>query len=469
MTKRIGVLVTLLLLAGGSLASLADDGDASGFGFGGGGISALFPDLAGVNAFLSENGLPPMPEFLVGGVGGGRGGVIGGPSFGGMGFGVAATSTNENGSADLAIGAGGFDIGFAIGGDESSVLTVGAVLGGGASVLDLSFPGVQPAGIVPEPAGRAIGRAFAMAMPYVSFEAQLAGFFGLGVRIGYFLPVVGFDFEDGIGIPAPSLDLSGPFVGVSIEFGGIARVGGPSAATKQATAAGSLELAGAAAKLTVENGTGDIVVSSYPYSAAQTDSLRVVEWSAVCDEEGADGASLVEAKTGPDGASLRTAGDRHVDYVLRIPAGTDLDLVNGAGAIHVVGHTAAAVRVSLGVGEMSLAGMNVGDLSLSVGVGEIAVQAEAIGSMSAHAGIGRMQIFLPPDLSASISTSAGLGETSIDGFAVMTLAEHGFLWTGATDAVLGTGAAECSLSVGIGEIEVRATKPVSSTTKPVSP
>ena len=56
-----------------------------------------------------------------------------------------------------------------------------------------------------------------------------------------------------------------------------------------------------------------------------------------------------------------------------------------------------------------------------------------------------------------VSASVGIGETLIEGFPGMTQSERGFLWTSSTNAVLGTGVAECSLSVGIGQIEVRPT------------
>jgi hypothetical protein len=109
---------------------------------------------------------------------------------------------------------------------------------------------------------------------------------------------------------------------------------------------------------------------------------------------------------------------------------------------------------------MSLADIDAGDLSLSLGLGEIAVQARALGSLSAHAGIGMMRIYLPPDASASVSASVGIGETVFEGFPTTSLRERGFLWTRLADAVLGAGAADCSLSVGIGQIEVRVAKPV---------
>jgi hypothetical protein len=71
-----------------------------------------------------------------------------------------------------------------------------------------------------------------------------------------------------------------------------------------------------------------------------------------------------------------------------------------------------------------------------------------------------MRVYLPADVSASVSATVGIGETLFEGFPGMTQSERGFLWTSSTHAVLGTGAAECSLSVGIGQIEVRPTVPV---------
>jgi hypothetical protein len=452
-------MVVLGALAGGSMPGLAED--VLGFGFGGGGVAAFVPDLEGVNVFLSENGLAPMvPDVLFGGCGGGRGGIIGGPSLGGMGFGVAAESSSFDRRAELVIGAGGFDLGYAVGGDGASVLTLGAVLGGGAAVLDLTFSGVEPAeagaqGIIPEPVTRTVGRAFAMVMPYVSLEAQLMSFVGFDLRIGYLLPVFGLTFGEVVGIPTPSLDLSGPYVSLSIVFGGIAKAGGSVAGLKAATASGTLSVP-EGTRLSLENAMGSVAVSSVQYSEIQTGSRRVVEWSAVLKED-ADfaGNEFVEAASGPAGASLRTTAEGEVDYVLRVPPGTDLELVNGAGAVHIVGHSASAVRISLGAGEISLFDIDARELELSVGVGQIDVSARAIGSLSAHAGVGRILLELPPDSSATISASAGIGDTSISGFSGMTLREQGFLWTRAADAVLGSGLAVISLSTGIGAVEVR--------------
>jgi hypothetical protein len=317
---------------------------------------------------------------------------------------------------------------------------------------------VSPAGIIPEPTTRTIGRAFAMAMPYVSFEAQILSFLGFEVRIGYVLPVFGIGFEEGVGIPAPSLELRGPFVGVSIVFGGISHVGGATETEARARESGTLALPGRA-RLLVENSIGDIAASGYADGATQSASVRTVEWTATYEQDAA--GSRVEWQEGPDGASLRTKGSDRVDYALRIPSGTDLEVDDGAGSIHINGHSASLVRISLGAGELWLAGVEAGEVSLSVGAGEIVVSGGFVGSLSAHAGVGRIVLDLPADVSATISASVGLGTTSIEGFTGMVLHERGLLWTKSTDAILGSGGGDYSLSVGIGRIETHPVAPPS--------
>ncbi len=113
--KRMLCLLTILIcisVMGSSL--LMAEPATRGFGFGGTMAMAFFPDMTGVNTFMSENGLAPMGDFLIGA----GGGVIGGLSFGGIGWGVLATSESETLQAELVFG-----------GDESSVLTVGVVFG----------------------------------------------------------------------------------------------------------------------------------------------------------------------------------------------------------------------------------------------------------------------------------------------------------------------------------------------------
>jgi len=462
MTKRVLALFVALSLAAGALACLGeDDGGALGFGYGGGGVAGFFPNLDGVNAFLSENGLAPLGEFLIGGGGSGRGGVIGGMSFGGMGWGVAAISTGLDRSAEFTMGAGGFDLGFAIGGDESSVLTIGAVLGGGASALELTIAGPvpldsDPRGVIPTPLTRTIGRAFAFVQPYVSMEAQIVSFVGFEVRIGYLVPIIGFDFGDLLGIPAPSLDLSGPFVGVSIVFGGIGGAtesGDDEGAT--ARSGGSFNL-GTRSGVSIENGVGNIVVSSYVVDTTQTDFQRIVEWTAVASAGDADSLKKlsVETETTAAGVTLHTVGDGKVDYALRVPAGTNLDLVDGAGRIEVAGHLAAQISVTLGAGEVALSNLVAEELSLSLGAGKIGLSGVEATELKAHVGAGEISLDLPLGASATVSASAGIGDVDVSGFPGMTVRSHRLFFTRSVNAVLGGGSAEVSLDAGIGRIEV---------------
>jgi hypothetical protein len=460
-SRILGCGFAVLALVAGSMLGLGQDESAPGglgFGFGGGGMAALFPDLGGVNTFLSENGLAPLGEFLIGGGGGGRGGTIGGMSFGGMGFGVTATSYGLDRMAEFVVGAGGFDLGFGVGGDESSVLAVGAVLGGGAGVLDLSFRDaeplrVDPQGIVPERNQRTIGRAFGFVMPYVSMEAQVASFVGFEVRIGYLVPVIGFDFGDLMGIPAPSLDFSGPFVGVSIVFGGIVGTGESEGDEAAALRSGGTFDLGTRDCVSIESGVGDIVISSYVADSTETASRRIVEWTATRPAD--DGAKLlVETETTEAGVTLRTVSEGRVDYALRVPAGTNLDLVGGAGRIEVAGHLAAQVSMTLGAGELALSNLVADDLSLSLGAGKIVLSGVEATQLKAHVGAGEITLDLPLAASATVSASAGIGDVNISGFPGMTLRSREFFLTRSVDAVLGSGSAEVSLSAGIGRIAV---------------
>jgi hypothetical protein len=103
--KRLLIVVTAV-----SLVTVAAAAQIRGFGFGGPMAIAFFPDMTGINTFLSENGLPSMGDYLFGAGGSGRGGVIGGPTFGGIGWGIVGTSEAEDRSAEFVFGGGGLDI-----------------------------------------------------------------------------------------------------------------------------------------------------------------------------------------------------------------------------------------------------------------------------------------------------------------------------------------------------------------------
>jgi hypothetical protein len=444
-----------------STASLAGAAATLGFGFGGSGATAFFPDLAGVDAYLSENGMDPLGSFLLGGGGGGRGGEIGGMAFGGMGFGVVATTPEEaDGVAELVVGAGGFDIGYAFGGDERSVLTLGAVLGGGATILTLVYPAVEPVagphGITPVPTEeRTIGRAYGFVLPYVSMEAQILSFLGLEVRIGYLLPVVGVDFGYAIGVPAPSLDLSGPFVGISLVFGGIGGGSEEREAARTATSSGSIDV-GSATKLSIEGGMGTIQIASSPAGTSETSPQRTIEWEAVRRASRPQGLADLHVEVAPTATeiSMRTVGKGgSVDYAILVPTGMDLDIVGGSGRIELAPYTGTEISISLGAGAVVLTGTEATTLSVSAGAGALALTYPKASLLTAHIGMGEIALTLPSDASATIAASVGMGELTIGGFPETAGTPRGVI-SRTLDAVLGAGAAQITLSAGMGKIDI---------------
>ena len=458
-----GWVLVALAVSGVSLGGAAA---TLGFGFGGSGAMAFFPDLDGVNAYLSENGMDPLGSFLIGGGGGGRGGVIGGMAFGGMGFGVVATTPEEaDRTAELVVGAGGFDIGYAVGGDERSVLTIGAVLGGGATVLTLVYPAVEPLagphGIMPMPMEeRMIGRAYGFVLPYVSMEAQILSFLGLEVRIGYLLPVVGVDFGYVVGVPAPSLDLAGPFVGISLVFGGIGGGSEERDAARTATSRGSIDV-GSATKLSIEGGMGMIQIASSPAGTSQTSSRRTIEWEAVRRASRPQGLADLQVEVAPTATdiSMRTVGKGgSVDYAILVPTGMSLDIVGGSGRIELAPYAGTEISISLGAGAVVLTGTQATTLSVSAGVGALVVTYPQANTLTAHIGMGEIALTLPSDASVTIAASVGMGEITIDGFPETVGTPRGMM-SRTLDAVLGAGEAEMTLSAGMGKIGITSPTP----------
>jgi len=442
---------------------------AQGFGFGGAMGMAFFPDLASVNAFLSENDLGAM-DLLYGGGGSGRGGIIGGPTFGGAGWGLVAESSSELRSAELVLGGGGFDMGYAVGGDDSSVLSVGSVLGGGAVVLtvtDLIFePSAnQPFGLEPTPTSREIGRAIGFVQPYVSLCAELLPWMGFELRIGYLFPLFGVSFGELVGVPLPSLDLSGWTVSLGIVFGGI---GGSDDRSGRATRRCEREVTAVSdgtllidpvQELRVVNGIGDIVVTSIAADRTQTGSMRTVSWQALrtASEDQIDDVQVVVE---PDeyGVTLRTVGVGRVDYTLAVPAGTDLAIRNHTGTVSIDSYEALTVVVENGVGDVLLRRIEAEALIVANGVGSVDLDGIDVGTLVVDVGVGDVRVSLPGTASARVAATASLGDVSIDRFPGMTGGVAGFIGkTG--EVVLGMGEDSMDLHVSIGQIDVTMVEP----------
>ena len=466
--KRKLCLFTILVLIGALSSSLAMAEPVRGFGFGGAMAMAFFPDMSENNAFLSENGLDPMPDFLIGAGGGGRSGVIGGPVFGGTGWGVLAISEGEEHHAELVFGGGGLDLGRAIGGDEGSVLTIGAVLGAGANILSVTgylAQTIDPQGLVPELTHHEVRRIVGFVQPYVSMSSQLLPWMGFDFRIGYVIPLLGAEYVDFLGIPAPTLELSGPTISFGFVFGGIGLPAKsddddkPSGHAQVTSASDGSFVVDAGDELVIENGLGDIVISAYAVDATQPASDLVVEWQAVrtAAERRIDELQVLLDVTDMS-TTLTTVGAGRVDYILRVPAGIDLTVTNGAGDVNLVSYEAQTIIIENGAGEVNVQSVRAIALIVAGGVGRVDLADVDAQTLIAELGIGEIVLGLSVSASARLIAKAGIGDVSIDRFPGMIGGVRGFLGKSG-NVTLGHGERMVELNVGIGRIGIEMRMP----------
>ncbi|MBW2562410.1 MAG: hypothetical protein JRE40_16390, partial [Deltaproteobacteria bacterium] len=340
-------------------------------------------------------------------------------------------SQSDDFHAELISAGGGFDLGAAIGGSEDSVLTIGIVLGAGANVLSLSSTfaddsedsdDVTTCGIVPAPTYRELVHVNGFVQPYVSMSAQLLPWMGFEFRLGYIFPVVGMDVGDLIGIPAPSLEMSGPTVSFGFVFGGI----GPSEEERQArlearateidpedaeehdkkmvtiASEGSFIVA-AGDEIVIENGMGDLMISAYPVDSTDATGDLVVQWQALrtAKEKRIEELQII-VEDADSGATLHTTGMGRIDYAIQIPTGIDLKVKNGAGNVTIVGHEAQTIIVESGIGEMDLQSLQAAALIVAGGLGRIELTDIAAQMLLVDLGLGEILIDLPVDTSARL-------------------------------------------------------------------
>ena len=367
----------------------------------------------------------------------------------------------------LVLGGGGFDLGAAIGGDERSVLTIGAVLGGGANVLSLTGYFVQtvdPAGLVPEPTNHELVHVMGFVQPYVSMSAQLLPWMAFELRLGYVLPVFGIDFGDVLGIPAPSLAMSGPTVSLGLVFGGI----GPTASLDDDKPSGHAQVTSVndgsfavatGTELVIENGLGDIAISGYVVDATQPVPDPVVEWQVVqtTGERWIDKLQ-VQLDVTDTGTTLKTVGRGRVDYVLRIPTGIDLKVKSSAGDINLISYEAQTIIIENGAGDVALQEVRATALIVAGGVGKIDLPDVDVQTLIAELGIGEIVLGLPMSASARVIAKAGIGDVSIDRFPGMIGGVRGFLGKSG-NVTLGHGERMVELNVGIGRIAIEMRMP----------
>jgi hypothetical protein len=221
--KRLVMMLGLLVLG------IAILGAAQEFEYvvGGGGpsVGAGMPNLTEISDFVTSAGFAPLEGnlFLIGGAG--RGGLVPGPTFGGSGWGAWVTSTKGDLEAEYGMGLGGFDLGYAIGGSDNAVVTVGLTMGmGGAGLTLTGSPPTAipvPLGIVPAPTEQVYNSVFLVLAPYADMQIAVLDWLSVSVRAGYVWSPLSYDWHDA-GLPnAPDLALDGLYVHATIAFGGI--------------------------------------------------------------------------------------------------------------------------------------------------------------------------------------------------------------------------------------------------------
>jgi hypothetical protein len=147
-----------------------------------------------------------------------------------------------------------------------------------------------------------------------------------------------------------------------------------------------------------------------------------------------------------------------VDYVVQVPADTDLKIKNGTGNVEVASHDAWTIVVENGMGEVQIDDVNAIALIVAVGFGELDMAGVDARQLIAEVGFGEIDLALAPDASAQVSAKARLGDVDIDRFPGMTGGVRGFLGKSG-DVTLGLGEDSIELSVGIGRIGIEAQAP----------
>jgi len=470
-----GLLVFLLFA--GALANGKENETVTGFGFGGPLVGVFALDLDEVNAFLEGNGYLSFGDLLIISGGGGRGGLIGGLFIGGIGWAGTTTSLWENRKATLSIEFGGLALGYAVGGNKRSLLTFGAVLGGGGVSLDLrevapedfwicpggalanhSSPSQSvPSGIIIEPTPVSTCWGFLAVEPYLGMQVQPLGWLGFEVRFGYLFTLSGGGCCGGADILWPSLDLSGPVVEFAVTFGGIGSPGwgfpysetvedsvGLSGRTSVAVEneLGSITI-GPEVAVTVQTGASDALTLIAVKHARKEDILEVVE---IVIEDTDRGLQIRSE------APKRYSGRWSVDFVLHVPVGTSLQIEQGVGDIMLSDYS-GTVSIELGVGDVEIEQLVATELLIELGVGDLTLMDIECKFVQVEVGMGDVDVQLSPDASYTATTVVGLGATTIAEFPDLVLDREGFIRKEA-HAILGEGAGQLVLVVGVGDITI---------------
>jgi len=450
------LLLGLLILALASTQLVAQEPDRVWFGLGGSSAGIFLPELGVVNAFLLDAGFAALPDVAWSAGGRGRGGLLHGLSIGGIGWAAAASSQIEDRIAEYGFGFGGIEFGYVVGGDQRSLLTLGLVLGGGGSSLTLReqvddgggcWP-FSPCGIVVGPVTVTAASAFVAIEPFVSFQVQPLPFVGFEVHLGYLLPIAGVEWGD-LGVDGPGLRPEGSIIGVSVTWGAIGRLR-TAGLVGEETVVKTAELVGPC--VTIEGAMGEIVIEPLLEGASAVEVVAAKHTLWKSDLENVS-VQIEPTRCGvrvfAEGPTMRPWS---VDYLVRVPMGTELDVRHGVGNVRL-DNVSGSAAIELGIGQVVVDGFEGTRLAISGGVGQIVVTGASAELIDVSLGTGDVDVLLLPEASYAVMAGVGIGGIEIESFPGTN--EAGLVGPGGRiETVLGEGEGELVIDLGIGGISV---------------
>ena len=206
--------------------------------------------------------------------------------------------------------------------------------------------------------------------------------------------------------------------------------------------------------LTIENSIGEIKIESGTQNAIEMTATKKTKHPEDLSQ------LRIEIRETPAGVEIRSIHPEHqsskwaVEYVLKIPAGTGVQIDQGVGEISVANHQGGASTVKLGVGDLKLENIQLTSLSADVGVGDIILKNIDSSAIEANVGTGDLNLRLRPDASFTVDAEVGMGDVTIKGFSNMNLSHKGFI-AHSVNGTIGQGTGRLHLHVGVGDITVR--------------
>ena len=206
-------------------------------------------------------------------------------------------------------------------------------------------------------------------------------------------------------------------------------------------------------ELSLDNSVGSITIEDGPQAVIELTATKKAKFQSDLTQVS------IEIQEGPTSVTVRSVylkdhgAKWSVDYVVKVPAGTELKIDQGVGRIRITNHE-GSTSIDLGVGDVRLVNMRADEVSLDLGVGDADLIGMESKSVSASVGTGDLDVRLRPDASFTVHGDVGLGDVSIQGFPNMQVEREGFI-AQSVRAVLGTGEGQLDLDVGVGDLDVR--------------